>query len=63
MMELHFIVFSQQFGWKRHSGLVVFIEQQYHFMIRLDGLPQLCLLDLVFNIVDPIITQLRIAQA
>ena len=62
-VELHLVEFAQQVIGKLDVGLVDLVDQQHRPLLALEGLPQLALDDVVANVLDPRITQLRVAQA
>ena len=61
--KLHTIDFDQQIIGEFDIRFVDFVNQKDDLLIGLEGLPQLALFDVVGNIMDSIITQLRITQA
>ena len=61
--KLHAIDFLQQVVGKLDICLVDFIDQQYNTLFSFEGLPKLAFLNIVCNVIDAIVTKLRIAQA
>ena len=61
-MEFHPVEFEQQVVGKLDVGLVDLIDQHHRLHLVGERLPQLALDDVVADVVDPRIAQLRIAQ-
>ncbi len=62
-IKLHAIEFLQQVIGKFNICLVDLIDQQNGSLFRLESLPQLTFHDVIANLMDPLITELRITQA
>ncbi len=62
-VELHAVEFQQQIVRKLDVGLVDFVDQQHRPLFGREGIPELAALDVVADVVDPFVTQLRITQA
>ena len=61
-VKLHLIEFAQQVVGEFDVGLVDFIDQQNDRFGRDEGLPEHALFDVVADILDLFVTELRIAQ-
>ncbi len=61
--ELHAIELTQQVVGKLDVGLVDFVDEQHRLHVRLEGLPQAALHDVVADVAHFCFAELRIAQA
>ena len=61
-VKLHAVDFAQQVVRKLDIGLVNLVDQQRHRRIGGEGLPQHALDDVVVNVLDLFLAQLRVAQ-
>ena len=61
--ELHAIEFLQQVIREFDVGLVDLVDQQHGALRGLEGFPELALLDVVADVLDPLVAQLAVAQA
>ena len=62
-VELHAVDFAQQVVGKFDIGLVDLVDQQHHGLIGHESLPENALDDVVGDVLDAFVAQLRIAQA
>ena len=62
-VELHLVEFAQQIVRKLDVGLVDFVDQQHRRGVGFEGFPELALDDVVADVLDLGIAELRIAQA
>ncbi|KAG0930566.1 hypothetical protein G6F31_017001 [Rhizopus arrhizus] len=62
-MEFHAVQLAQQVVGEFDIGLVDFVDQEHHRLVRLEGLPQRALHDVVADVSDFLVAQLRVAQA
>ncbi len=62
-VEFHAVQFAQQVVGEFDVGLVDLVDQQDHRLGRLEGLPQRALHDVVADVADLFVAQLRVAQA
>ncbi len=62
-VELHPVEFLQQVVGELDVGLVDLVDQQHDRSVRLEGLPELALADVVGHVVHPLVAQLAVAQA
>ncbi len=61
-IELHAIEFPQQVVGKLDIGLVDLVDQQYRLLLRCECFPDLALLDVVGNVVNAIVPELRVPE-
>ena len=62
-VELHPIELVQQVVGEFDVGLVDLVDQQHRPLGGVEGLPQLAALDVVVDVLDPLVAQLAVAQA
>jgi len=62
-VELHAVQLAQQVVGKLDVGLVDLVDQQRHWLVGREGLPQHALDDVVVDVLDPVVAQLAVAQA
>ncbi|MCY1228331.1 hypothetical protein D9M72_406400 [compost metagenome] len=62
-IELHAVEFAQQVVGEFDVGLVDLVDQQHDLLVGVKGLPQHALDDVVADVVDAVVAQLRVAQA
>ena len=62
-VELHAVDLPQQVVRKFNVSLVDFVDQQRHRLVSGEGLPQHAFEDVVVNVLDFFVAQLRVAQA
>ena len=62
-VKLHAVDFAQQVVWKLDVRLVDFVNQQGDRLVCREGLPQHALEDVVMDVLDLLVAQLRVAQA
>ena len=60
--ELHAVEFEQQVVWKLDVGLVDLVDQQHSLLLRRKRLPELATDDVVADVVDLRVAELRVAQ-
>src|ERR1700683_4542428 len=62
-VELHAVQFAQEVVGELDVRLVDLVDQQHRLHLAVEGLPQIALDDVVADVLDPGIPELRIAQA
>ena len=62
-VELHAIELEQQVVGELDVGLVDLVDQQHRPLLGGEGVPQLAALDVVADVLDPLVAQLAVAQA
>ena len=62
-MEFHPVEFEQQIVGEFDIGLVDFVDQQYALPLGFEGLPDLALDDVITDVMDFFVAELRIAQS
>ena len=62
-VKLHLVEFTQQVVGELNVRFVDLVDQQHHRFVRFKGLPEHTLEDVVADVPDFLVAQLRIAQA
>ena len=61
-IELHAIQFLQQIVWKFDVGFIDLIDEQYNLFLRGKGVPHFSALDVVTDVLNPVVAKLGISQ-
>ena len=61
-VELHAVEFQEQVVGEFDVRLVDLVDQEDRRVIGLEGVPQLALLDVVLDVLDPLVAELAVAQ-